>query len=329
MRFANTLLLAALASLVACGSDAKPGVGGDDQPAIDGAPGTDGANGSDAGADPFVAPAGFTRLLGGTWSLAAGETDTYKCVRFTVPEDTYATSILAEAPTGTHHTVLSIAGPNGTGGADGPFNCSVGTLGTVMLFASGVNTNQLDFPTDVGVKIPAGTQILLNLHLFNASDNPVSGESAIWIKKPSAPPPMIAEMAFAGKFIFSIPADNQDHSVTGGCTTSSDFTLFALWPHMHMTGKHAKFEVTHAGTKTMYLDEPYSFTEQQYWPESPLIQIHSGDTIAATCTWNNNTGTALHFGESSTDEMCFIGMYRYPAVGSSIFACTDMPGGHL
>ncbi|HEY4058248.1 MAG TPA: hypothetical protein VGM39_16660 [Kofleriaceae bacterium] len=326
MRLANTLLLVALTSLVACGKDDHPGVGGDDQPVGDAGSGTDGAQGSDAGQDNFVAPPGFTRLLGRTWSLAGGETDTYKCVRFTVPEDTYATSILAEAPSGTHHTVLSIAGANGTSGTDGEYNCNVSTLGTVMLFASGVNTNQLDFPDGVGVKIPAGTQISLNLHLFNATDDPISGESAIWIKKPATPPPTLAEMAFAGKFLFQVPANNQDYSVTGGCNADSDFTLFALWPHMHQIGKHAKFDVTHAGTKTTYLDEPYSFTEQRYWPESPLIQVHSGDKIEATCTWNNNTGTIEHFGESSLDEMCFIGMYRYPAVGSNIFKCTDTNG---
>ncbi|HEY4182716.1 MAG TPA: hypothetical protein VGM90_38055 [Kofleriaceae bacterium] len=326
MRLANSLLFVALASVAACGTQDKPGVGGDDQPGSDAGAGTDGAPGSDGGADPFVAPPGFTRLLGRTWSLAAGETDTYKCVRFTLTEDTYATSILAEAPSGTHHTVLSIAGANGTSGADGEYNCNVSTLGTVMLFASGVNTSQLDFPDGVGVKIPAGTQVSLNLHLFNATDDPLSGESAIWIKKPASPPAMIAEMAFAGKFLFSIPAANQPYSVTGGCTAQSDYTLFALWPHMHQIGSHSKFEVTHQGTKTMYLDEPYSFTEQRYWPESPLIQVHSGDQITATCTWTNTTGATMHFGESSTDEMCFIGMYRYPAVGSNIFACTDTQG---
>ncbi len=88
-------------------------------------------------------------------------------VRFTVPADTYVTDIVAQAPAGTHHTVLSIAGSTGTAGADGEQDCSVGTLGMVMLYASGVGTDPLNFPAGVGLKITAGTQVHLNLHLFN------------------------------------------------------------------------------------------------------------------------------------------------------------------
>jgi len=39
----------------------------------------------------------------------------------------------------------------------------------------------------------------------------------------------------------------------------------------------------------------------------------------------DNTGTTKTFGESSTDEMCFTGMYKYPADGNT-FGCTSGPG---
>jgi hypothetical protein len=34
----------------------------------------------------------------------------------------------------------------------------------------------------------------------------------------------------------------------------------------------------------------------------------------------NNTGTELRFGDSSNEEMCFTGMYKYPA-GGNLFQC--------
>ena len=139
----------AVAMLAACGSDASNT--GDDGPP------SDGAAGGDAGGEQ--PPAGYTKLISRSWALGAGATDTYKCVRVTIPEDTYVTNIRAQAPSGTHHTVLTIAGANGTSGPDGEFDCGVGSLGMVMLYASGVGTSPLDFPTDVGVKIPAGTQL--------------------------------------------------------------------------------------------------------------------------------------------------------------------------
>src|SRR5688572_6003131 len=127
----------------------------------------------------------------------------------------YVTSIMAQAPLGTHHTVLSIASGS-AGGSDGEQNCSAGTLGMVMLYASGVGTSPLDFPTDVGIKIAAGTQLHLSLHLYNSSDGALNGDSAILVKAQGTPPPMLAEMVFAGTPNFSIPSNNQPYTKTSG-----------------------------------------------------------------------------------------------------------------
>src|SRR5688572_25736577 len=172
-------------------------------------------------------PEGYTRLIGRTWTIQPGAQDIYKCVRITVPQDMYITSIMAQAPLGTHHTVLSIMA-----GDDGEENCNVGTLGMVMLYASGVGTSPLNFPQGVGIKVAAQTKIHLNLHLYNASDEALNGDSAILVKAQSTPPPTLAEMVFAGKLTFTIPASPpQDYIVQGGCTVNTPYTLFAVWPH--------------------------------------------------------------------------------------------------
>lgn len=274
-------------------------------------------------------PEGYTRLIGREWSLPAGTPDTYKCVRITLTQDTYITSIMADAPPGTHHTVLSIAGGNGTAGPDGEQDCSVGTLGTVMLYASGVGTSPLDFPTDVGIRVAAGTQIHLNLHLYNAADVPLTGNSAILVKQQAAPPPILAEMVFAGRFLFSIPSNNQPYTVSGGCTLSASdpgYSLFAVWPHMHQLAVHQKFEIVRGGVPTVLHDAPYSFAEQSYYLQDPIYEVRGGDQIRTTCTWVNNTGQTVNFGDSSDTEMCFTGLYRYPARGSNLFQCTDTGG---
>lgn len=257
--------------------------------------------------------------------LPAGATDTYRCVRLTIPTDTYLTNIIAQAPLGTHHTVLSIS-DGGTQGPDGDYNCSVGELGMVMLYASGVGTSPLDFPSGVGVKIPAGTQIHLNLHLFNATDQPISGDSAILVKSQATAPAMLAEMVFAGKFLFGIPANAQNYTVTGGCMANTNYSLFAVWPHMHQFAVHSKLEHTRGGTKTVLHDDAYSFAEQNYYLKTPEVQVQIGDQLTVTCTYNNTTNSVVPFGESSTEEMCFTGLYRYPAANAGLFQCTDNPG---
>lgn len=268
--------------------------------------------------DAYVPPSGYTKLIGRTWSLQPGDTDIYRCVRVTIPEDMYITAIEAEAPNGTHHTVLSIAGANGTSGPDGEQNCSVGTLGTQMLYASGVGTSPLEFPTDVGIKVAAGTQIHLNLHLYNAGDEAISGESAIWVKSQPTPPPTLAEMVFAGPLQFTIGTGSDE--VTGECTINKAYSVFALWPHMHKMATHQKIELLRGSDEPVILhDMPYQFGEQKYWPQDPMIQLQPQDKIRVTCSYNNTTGHQLSFGDSSDDEMCFGGMYRYPASGSNLF----------
>ncbi len=268
--------------------------------------------------DAYVPPSGYTKLIGRTWSLQPGDTDIYRCVRVTIPEDMYITAIEAEAPNGTHHTVLSIAGANGTSGPDGEQNCTVGTLGTQMLYASGVGTSPLEFPTDVGIKVAGGTQIHLNLHLYNAGDEAISGESAIWVKSQPTPPPTLAEMVFAGPLQFTIGTGSDE--VTGECTINKAYSVFALWPHMHKMATHQKIELLRGSDEPVILhDMPYQFGEQKYWPQDPMIQLQPQDKIRVTCSYNNTTGHQLSFGDSSDDEMCFGGMYRYPASGSNLF----------
>ena len=310
-------LAAILFVVVGCGKE--PGVMGDDDGPAD-AP-------NNTMADAYVSPPGYTKLIGRTWSIPAGGHDIYKCVRVTVPTEMYITDIVAQAPLGTHHTVLSIAAGNAAG-PDGEEDCSVSTIGRPMLYASGVGTDPFSFPTGVGVKVAAGTQVHLNLHLYNAGDDPLANESAIWVKSQPTPTPTIAEMVFAGKIAFSVSPGT--HDIIGGCTANQDFNLFAVWPHMHKLAVHSKFEVTHnPGTANQSVqvvwDAPYDFNDQKYYPQTPEVLVKAGDQIRVTCSYNNTTTGSVTFGDSSDKEMCFTGMYRYPSQNASVTQCTDIP----
>jgi hypothetical protein len=293
-------------AVVGCGSDGTPGGGGDDAPPVD--------SGTQIPDSPPI-PEGYTRLIGRTWTLQPGALDIYRCVRVTVPQDMYITSIMAQAPLGTHHTVLSISS-----GTDGEQNCGAATLGMVMLYASGVGTSPLDFPTDVGVKVAAGTQIHLNLHLYNATDEVLAGDSAILVKAQATPPPMLAEMVFAGTYNFSVPK-NQTYTKTTTCNVSSPYRLFAIWPHMHQLATHQKVELIRGGTPSVLHDLAYSFEEQKYYLRTPEVQVQQGDQIRVSCTWVNSTNADVGFGDGSNQEMCFTGLYRYPATNSGLFSC--------
>jgi hypothetical protein len=316
----RTYTLAALLLLVVAGCGKDPSFMGDDEPP------TDGNTTSNPDATPYDPPAGYTRLIGRSWTVPADGKDIYKCARITVPTEMYITDIIAQAPNGTHHTVLSIASGNAAG-PDGEQDCSVGTIGRSMLYASGVGTEPFSFPQDVGLKVAAGTQLHLNLHLYNASDDPIGDESAIWVKSQATPPPMLAEMVFAGKVVFYVDPGMQ--TITGGCSVNQGFKLFAVWPHMHKLATHQKFEVIRNNTSNTLWDAAYDFEEQRYYPPTgaPEFQVQAGDQIKVTCSYDNTTGHRVGFGDSSDNEMCFTGMYRYPSQNASLTQCTELPGG--
>lgn len=315
-RFGSVLFPLAILAAMGCGG----GGTGDDDDAVDAATGID-----------APIPEGYARLIGRTWSLQPGQTDTYRCVRLTMTEDVYITSFKSQSPNGSHHAVLSIANTSSTMGADGEYDCSVGTLGLKMLYAAGVTTADYDFPAGVGIQVRAGEQIHLNLHLYNASDVPITGESAVFVKRVATAPAMLAEMVFAGKFLFSLRGDmpNVPQTVSGGCTVAAgrDYQLFALWPHMHKAATHQKVTITHAGVDTVLHDLAFAFGEQNFFAQSPQFHLVGGDRVKVDCTYVNNTGSTITFGDSSDAEMCFSGLYRYPTTNSSLFECTDNPGG--
>ena len=304
-------LLAAATSalLLGCGG---PGGGPADDP--------DAASQVDAAVDATI-PDGYTRLIGRTWSLAAGQADTYRCVRMTVAQDTYITAFAAQAPFGTHHTVVSVRA--GEAGTDGEYDCGVNSVDMNMLYASGVATDALELPPGVGLRVRAGQQINLNLHLFNATDGPISGDSGILVKAQTTPTPTLAEMMFAGSIAISVPP-GQTRTINGGCTLPAGVNqqLFALWPHMHQFATHQKFEVVKGGVTTVLHDAPYSFFEQTYYRQDPLIPLAGGDRIRVACTYTNTSNTTITFGDSSNQEMCFAGMYVFPARGVGILDCT-------
>jgi hypothetical protein len=259
-------------------------------------------------------------LMTGGWMLDPG-TESYTCVRKTIDEDLYVKAFEAIIPLGTHHTLLTMGDPDQP---DGITACSAAENRPLSIFGSGVGTDPIYFPQGVGLKIPKGTQLLLNLHVFNTSSDELTGTSGTRIQTMAmADVENLAEGILAGTVSLNLPPGQTTVS-TGYCTMSNDFTLFAVAPHMHKLGiyAHVAAESATAG-ETVLFDGPYDFNEQSYHLIPPLA-LAKGDRVRVDCTHRNTTTETVTFGESTLSEMCFAGIYRYPAVGSS-YACIDPP----
>jgi hypothetical protein len=308
----RAVLVVSTTLTLACGDG-----GGDDDSTV----GPDGAVNPGADADPGT-PGEWTELISGDWDIPVGEE--YVCVRKTIEQDIYISDFRAIAPLGTHHTVLTMGSPDG---ADGVAPCEASTNHEAMIYGSGVGTNPFSFPEGVAIHIPAGTQLLLNLHLFNVSDGQIGGLSGTEVKTlPANEVEHVAESILAGKVLnLSVP-DGGESTQIGHCTMDADVTVLSVSPHMHQLGTHARIVAeVDSGDLTLH-DDAYDFYEQKVYPLSPALEMKQGDRLRVECTYVNNTGDDVGFGDSSNEEMCFAGIYRYPALGGSSlagFVCDD------
>jgi hypothetical protein len=253
------------------------------------------------------------------WSLGAGEQG-YKCRRIRVDEDMWVGGFRELSPVGTHHAVVSLSRETSVG----DFDCTAGSLASEnqLLYGAGVRTDDLEFPEGVAVHLRPGDYVSLQLHVFDTGDQPLTGESGVLVK--TVPPESVvneANMTFAGTVDISIPPDNHPHTAQGGCTMQKDTHVLALFPHMHQLGIHQSLVVTHAGTPATLLDVPFEFGEQVN-ARLPDTLVHAGDRVDVTCTYVNTTSATVQFGDSSTDEMCFTGIYAYPPA-DGLFGCVN------
>jgi hypothetical protein len=280
--------------------------------------GDDGTPNTPADADTTE---GWTTLLQGDWTMPAGQPDTYYCVYATVPRDMYVKAFRPLIPVGTHHTVLTLF--NGTSPADGIYPCNVATNGQSMIYGSGVGSPDFVFPDGIGLHLKAGQRLLLNLHLYNASDDTISGRSGTLVQE-AAPGDIenFAEIVLAGPTLgLQVPTGVSTQS--GSCNisqlTSEPIHVFSLSQHMHKTGTHLKSVITRGQEEIVLQDIDYNFDQQTFQLVSPHITLEPTDTLTTYCTYNN-PGAPKTWGESSDDEMCFTDLFDDPSQGAS-FTC--------
>ena len=184
-----------------------------------------------------------------------------------------------------------------------------------QIFASGTTELVETMPDHVATRVESGQQVVLRLHLFNTTNDVLTGHSGVIVKTTNADAvDHIAGSVLAGTTMLSIPPGTSTQ--TGTCTLGADATVFNLFPHMHKLGRSMKAVAQLAGgaEKTLY-DGPFQFDEQLRYELDPL-SMQAGDRVRIECTYDNTTDGTVGFGESSLDEMCFIGISSYPPIST-------------
>jgi hypothetical protein len=208
------------------------------------------------------------------------------------------------------------------GPVNGAFEPCIGThLGQDAQLVAGwaVGGNDVDMPEDVGLRMPSNDRsFLLEWHFYNSTGSTqMDGSGAAVCVLPAGTRANTAGMTWLGTENFNGPLGmppGQVSEYNGTCINDSGapITIFRLWPHMHQWGRHMTSVVMRAtGATEQVFDQPFDFGYQISYPSA--ITLQPGDSIRSTCRFQNESTSAVAFGPSSNQEMCYQFAFSYPA----------------
>lgn len=300
------------------GPGSVPGSGGQSPGGAPGAGGSIGASGGAApaaetggagtGGAPAVDPPGTAVLTSGTFTVQPGG-ETFQCQNFDNPfgKDTVINRISSDMTKGSHHLhVYNLT--EGTSKTIGP--CSGGDFHP-LVHGSGRPHDDTIYGDGMGMKIHGSSGFRIQLHYLNTGTDPLQGGATIKMYP-------VADVSQINKWVAAIylnrlgltvpPGQGQQVSTT--CSIPSVYGQIGLvYGVSHMHSRGVRF-VAKTSTGTVLTDDT---TWEEPTPRiyDPAVMLNPGDSINWTCTYDNDTGKTLTFGDSAaTNEMCiFIGRY--------------------
>jgi hypothetical protein len=183
----------------------------------------------------------------------------------------------------------------------------------------------LSLPEGLGIRIPAGVQMVLQAHYINLSDATLMANDSITLELAD---PALLE-SFVNQFVvldtdFTVPPHEASESVIT-CTVPEEVQIVNLLGHLHEWGTHYALEKIDADGNTLEMLyeqewEP-SFASAppvlRYAKDAPLV-LAAGTRLRQTCAWENVEDDALTFPR----EMCLAFAQYYPDNGE-IFCDMD------
>jgi hypothetical protein len=259
--------------------------------------------------DPPAAGEGVQMAITGT---APPNAETWLCVVYDL-ETTELTSVnrveyLQTA--GTHHMTISTTAM-GERIEPGTYNCadlyadSSMMENAIMMFGSqGDESGDLRLPEGVVAQVPAGIQIVHEIHYLNTGPDEVPLYS--YVNAYSIPESEVTGTIWGGQVrdeTIEIPAGG-DHSEWTRCVMNEEVDVLFLASHTHSLGRQftiAPFDGTTTG-EVFYSNADWHDPLLTQYTEP--IHLTAGQGFEYTCTWRNESDEAVSYGYTAADEMC-------------------------
>jgi hypothetical protein len=201
-------------------------------------------------------------------------------------------------------------------------------VGAAMMGSSGffdvlavwaVGTPPTVYPDGMGRWVRKGQQLRTNLHYHpNGTPQVDRTRVGLYFGKGELKKEVVA--ALAGNVTFQIPANAADYELRAVYVVDQDINVVSFFPHMHLRGKDMKMTATLPdGRHETLLNVPaYDFNWQLFYYPKTSIRLPRATRLEVVAHYDNSSGNkrnpdpnhAVHFGESSNDEMMF-GMFEF------------------
>ena len=311
----NALQAGAGGSIVSAAGGPSDGTGGTIVTGTGGAgPGVGGAA-TGAGGASMVAGTEYT-FTTGHFSVPPG-TEVYKCQDFTNPfgKDIGIVQEVTTLTPGSHHMFAFVL-PNGQLTLQGNLvDCPGGGVEFHdYLTTSGTPLATTTYPANTGRIFTSGNGVRLNVHLINTDSAPKDAFVVFKVTyvEPAGLTNKVASI-FLNQVAVTVPPGTSTSSKT--YTLSQDINLMGDASHMHKRGVH--FVASTNTGQTLY--DGTEWQEPQQKSFNPPLHLAAGTKITWACTYNNDTGQTLTFGESAANnEMCIFPGEFYNSTGTQI-----------
>jgi hypothetical protein len=223
--------------------------------------------------------------------------------------------------TGSHH-MFAFYTANATDGSI--ITCPQGGLTFApYTFTAGSPDAVETYPDGMGASIPATQGFTLNAHFINAGASPLQGNVALtlYVGKPGQVTQHVGPI-FLNQALLSVPATGMPSTSTSSYSLPQDVNLLLGASHMHQ--RATNFVASDSTGRTLYQTTVWAEPKPVIY--SPPVHLPSGTTITWSCTYVNDTGSTLTFGESAANNVMCISEFIYfpvqdpanPVVGTQL-----------
>jgi len=266
------------------------------------------------------APASHEGFQVSTETVAAPNSEVWKCAVYPIPVDDWAAVNWVEyqQTEGMHHATLLTPGIGIEGPPPGLYDCEDlygDDMGDNISFfgAQGDAEGTMHLPEGVAANFPPTLTIIHEMHYVNTRDVEVpvfSVINAYTIRQDD-----VVEGIWGGQVRdenIEIPVDAEAHNEWSRCVMNRDVEVLFLASHSHKLGTEftiRRFDGTDSGEVFYSNDDWHTPKIVQY--EQPLV-IPEGEGFEWACTWRNTTGEHVSYGPTADDEMCNLAIVFMP-----------------